>query len=143
MKKISILLSILAVCFISSNSLAQIEQAQCSGTYYLIDANYNPATDTYTAVIEVVTQHPTDTYGYLPPVVTPLPSTNNFYSVIVNGVWYNTPPISANYYTIVVHVVKYTNGAFVKTNAGSSLASFFDIGGTYYMTANNSIRVTM
>lgn len=132
----------MAVCFMSLPSFASYVTALCNGNYTISDANGLPNGDYYHVYLDVISEYPTlgtadlgIIYSYGPQSIPP--------NTPVANVWYENPA-NEDYYTMGIRVYKY-NSSNVQIGYGSgySYGEFTVFSGSYYLTALNTIPVTV
>lgn len=143
MKKTTILLGILAICLMSFGSYANYVNAHCFGNYKIDDPTFSGG-DYYHVALEVASLYPTDGgfdlgQNNVGPGTYTLPS-----NAVVQNVWYQAPPTSADYYTLTIYVYKYDSGGnLLERASGYSYGGMTIVGGFYILTANNLISISL
>ena len=136
LKSIIIIFALSLISFVSS---AQVT-ATVVGSYFIKDIA-PPPNSTYVARLEIVTKGNTDTWSS---IFTPVINQITPFSFQVSGVAYPTPPPNnADYYMIILHVVRLVGGVFNEEKTGKSYAAMSYFGGIYTLTANYEIDVNM
>lgn len=139
MKKILVLMAIIAICFTSSFTNAQ--GAYVSATCDIVDNNfYSGCGWTYDVYIRVTSLYGDNTgFVYYNTYTSPQPvGISNFYMSVIHYV----SPSSADYYTISIAVQKnYNNGQNPVQRGDWSYGGILQVGSNYYLTAVNQMAV--